>query len=303
VDYSYKSFTIFGTLQQSQRYLQKRDETFVRVDEGTGNYVFDPLTQTYVEREFGDYIRKVFLLDEFERVVSRKYNIEIRFCPLLAEFNGRFQFIDEEEFLSIYSALSCLIGHGDRSIECIVAQDLIEDSRYTLYNTSKRIRDINIISVLNRIYGNGMAKEYVDKLDDQIREQRRDYSGELAYRVFTRPLIKPLAGYTYSTLFSSFFSDMDIQMHTLKGRILCGVAIGKGGRIEVIGELLYRLYNMEGIPYFFTVREPEGLTERIQVSSSIGIGQNTVFSLQYHIEFPPNEKLRQTMRLQTKIRF
>lgn len=300
----YKNLSIQGTAEQSQRYLQKRDETYVRVEPGTGDYVYDPITNTYLERENGDYIRKVFLLDEFERITSQRYDIETRLVVSIAEINGRIGYTDEEEYLRIDSNASVLLGQGTTTLEISGRQDLSEDSRYSLYSVYDRTRQITLVPVIARLSGKISIQQQLDRLDTRVQEQRQDYSGEIACRIVENPLFKPLLGYMYSELFSDFFSDLAIRLNTLKARLLVGIMAGKKGRIELTGEVIDRIYNnIEGIPYFFTVREPAGFTERIQLTSNLGVGTNTVFALNYSIEFPPDGELRHNLRLQTTIRF
>jgi hypothetical protein len=300
---AYKNLSIQGTAEQSQRYLQKRDETFVRVEQGTGDYVYDPVTNTYLERENGDYVRKVFLLDEFERVTSQRYDVETRLAVSIAEISGRFGYTDEEEYLRIDSDASVLLGQGTTTLEISGRQHLSEDSRYSLYSVYDRTRQIMLIPVMDRLSGRISIQQQLDKLDIQVSEKRQDYNGEIAYRVFENPLLKPLLGYMYSELFSEYFSDLEIRLNTLKARLLVGFIIGKKGRIELTGEVIDRLYNIKGIPYFFTAREPGGFTERLQITSNLGVGANTVFALNYSIEFPPDDDPRHNLRLQTTIRF
>jgi hypothetical protein len=107
----------------------------------------------------------------------------------------------------------------------------------------------------------------------------------------------------YSMLSTDYYSDLDIRLHTLRARVLVGIPLWRKGRFEGAGEIINRIYTVEEIPQFFTIREPVGLTERIQVSMNIGVGAQTVLSLYYSIEFPPDEPLRQNLRLHTKILF
>lgn len=300
---NYRSVSIRGIAEQRQRYLQKRDETYVRVEQGAGDYVYDPVTNSYLERENGDFVRKVFLLDEFERVTSQQYDIETRVVIWIAEINGRFGYTDEEEYLRIDSDASVLLGQGTTTLEIGGRQNLFQDSRYSLYSVYDRTRQITLLPAIDRLSGRTSIQQQLRRLDMQVREQRQDYSGEIAYRILEDPLLKPLLGYMYSELFSEYFSDLAIRLNTLKARLLVGIMAGKKGRLELTGEVIDRIYNMEEIPYFFAAREPGGFTERVQITSNLSINANTVFTLNYSVEFRPDEDPQHNLRLQTTIRF
>jgi len=300
---TYENLTLQGTAERSQRHLQKRDETYVRVDQGTGNYIYDPATDTYIECDNGDYVRKVFLLDEYERIVSQVYDIETRYIFPIADITGRFGYIDEEQYFRITSDGSILLGQNPISLEISARQDLSQDGRYSLFTLYERDRSVSIVPVIERFTGKVSILQRLDKYETQVREKRYDYGGTAAYRIIDTPMIKPLFGYTYSILSSDYYPGLDIRLHTLRLRLLVGIPVMKKGRLEVTGEIIDRIYNMEEIPLFFSSRDPTGLTERIQCSANIGVGAQTVLSLNYSIEFPPDDALRQNLRLQTKILF
>ena len=86
-------------------------------------------------------------------------------------------------------------------------------------------------------------------------------------------------------------------------KIIIGIPIKNKGRIEITGELIYRIYNIEEVPYFFSATEPPGLTKTLRLMASAGFGFNTVLSLIYQIEFPPEEEFKHNLRFQTRIRF
>jgi uncharacterized membrane protein len=104
-------------------------------------------------------------------------------------------------------------------------------------------------------------------------------------------------------MFSEYFEDLVIQLRAPKTSLLIGIPIKNKGRIEVIGELVYRIYNIEEVPYFFSATEPPGLTKTLRLMASAGFGFNTVLSLIYQIEFPPEEEFKHNLRFQTRIRF
>jgi hypothetical protein len=75
------------------------------------------------------------------------------------------------------------------------------------------------------------------------------------------------------------------------------------GKVEASAELVYRVYNIEDIPFFFAATEPDGLTTTLQAFAGFGVGANTVFNLIYRVEFRPDDEINQNLRLQSRIRF
>ncbi len=303
INVQYRGATLVGNLQQSQRYSQKRDETFVRVDEGEGNYVYDPTTGTYIEKDGGDYTKKTFLLQEFERVVSRNYSIEIGYAKSIFDTRGRFYYADEKDFFTNTNDLVFSMNNETYDVELNLRQDMTEDARYAVYKLWNRDRLVSIMPTYQRLSGFVEVREKIEKYNELVREKRNSYGGEIAYRIFTKPVVRPQIGYTYSKLFSTYFGDLDIRLHTPKMNLLFGVPFENKGRIEITGELIYRQYNIETIPYLFTATEPPGLTKIVWATASLGVADNTIFSLTYKIEFPPEQKLTQSLRFQTRIRF
>lgn len=303
INIRYKGAALIGNLQQSQRYSQKRDETYVKVEEGHGNYVYDPVTDVYIEKEGGDYIKKVFLLQEFERVVSRNYTIEAGYTKSIYDLKGRFYYADEKDFMSNSNDILFAINEETHDFEFNIRQDITEDARYALYKTSNRDRLFSFTPSYKALSVRAEIEERIEKYNERIREKKNSYGGDIAYRIIPTPLIRPKVGYKYSKIFSDYFENLDIRLHTPKTSLLFGIPIKTKGRIELTGELIYRMYNIKDIPYFFTATEPAGLSKIFWVTASFGVGNNTIFSLIYKIEFPPEEKFRQNLRCQTKIRF
>ncbi len=303
INVRYKGVTLISDLQHSQRYSQKRDEIYLEVEEGKGNFVYDPVTGTYIEKEGGNYIKRTFLLQEFERVESKTYNVEIGYAQSIFDGSGRFYYIDERNFRSNTGDLLLSVGSDRYDIEFNFSQDIAEDARYALYKTSSRDRLYTLrpsydgLSILTEI------EENLEKSNDLVREKRNTYRAEIAYRLTSKPLVRPLVGYSYSKIFSNFFRDLDIRLQVPRASLLLGVPLKTTGRIEFTGELQYRAYNLEDIPFFFTATAPSGLTKLFSATTSLSIGNNTLFSVIYSLESPPREKLNQNLRFQTKIRF
>ncbi len=303
VNIRYKGVSLISDLQHSQRYSQKRDEIYLEVEEGKGNYVYDPVTGTYIEKEGGNYIKRTFLLQEFERVESKNYNVEIGYTQSVFEASARVYYLDEKNFRSNKDDLLLSVGDDVYDVDFNFSQDRVEDARYALYKSSSRDRLYTLrpsykgLSVLTEI------EENLEESNDLVREKRESYRGEIAYRLMSKPLVRPLVGYSYSKIFSHFFQDMDVRLRAPRLNLLLGLPLKTMGRIELTGELQYRAYNFEDVPFFFTATAPPGLTKLFNATTSLSIGNNTLFSFIYNLESPPDGKLNQNLRFQTKIRF
>ena len=300
----FQGVALIGVLQQSQRYSQKRDETYAKVEEGEGNYVYDPVTNTYIESENGDYVKKVFLLDEFERVVTRSYCLETRYTKSNFDGQGKFNYVNEKNLFSHNEDFSFSISDDIYNLECNVRQDMTEDARYALFTSSSRERLFSLVPLYKKLLGRIDIKEEIAKYNDIEGEKRNGYSIEVGYNIISNPLLRPRIGYSYSKIFSQYFENLDILLQTPKIHLLFGLPIIKTqGRLELTGELTYRIYNIDQVPYFFSANDPPGLTKIIGTTVNIGIGNNTILSLIYKAEFPPQDELRQNLRFQTRIKF
>jgi hypothetical protein len=190
------------------------------------------------------------------------------------------------------------------SIEINMRQDIIEDARYAQLVSSTRERVFSFIPYYKKLFCRAEVKEEIEKFGALETERENSYSGEVGYSIFSSPLVRPKIGYSYSKIFSQYFENLDIRLQKPKIYLLFGIPIKKNrGRIELTGELIYRKYNIDDVPYFFTVTEPAGLTKILGVTGSLGIGGNTIFSLVYRIEFSPQDNPRQNLKFQTRIRF
>lgn len=303
VQLRFRNISILGSIEQNQSYAQKKDENYLLVDEGTGNYVYDPVTGMYLERDGGNYIRKIFLLPEYERVVQRNYTIETGYYSSALNLIGKTYYVEEDDFLSMRTEVIGSIGQENYYLDAHIQQDLTEDRRYALYAISQRTRSFLLAPSFHRLLGSVRINESLEQQDDRLLLQRRNYGGDIGYRITTMPLVRPLLGYTYSTLRSHFFENLPLVLHAPKGNILIGFPFVDKGRIELLGELIYRIYNSASVPYYYAALDPPGLTRVVTATSSIDIGTSTLFSLHYRIEFPPVDRLRQNLRLQTRIRF
>ncbi|KPK73452.1 hypothetical protein AMJ87_01735 [candidate division WOR_3 bacterium SM23_60] len=295
--------SLVGNLQHSQRYSQKRDEVYIGVEEGEGNYVFDSTTNTYIEKEGGDYKREIFLLQEFDRVVTRTYSFEARYTQSILDALGRFSYIDEKNFTSYTNDLALSLGQRDYSILIDVMNDYVQDARYAIATEMREQRRLTITPTYQRLSGRGEVMETINRNDNFVNEKKNSYTGELSYRILLRPLLRPRLSYTYTTLYSDFYDNLNTRLHKPQIALLFGFPLYNRGRLETTGSLIYRSYNVEMVPFLFTANEPAGLSKRLNVTGSLALGTNTVFSLIYRIEFPPDNDYHQNLRFQTKIRF
>jgi hypothetical protein len=304
IDYARSNFSIHGDLQQSQRYSQKRDEAYVKVEDGQGDYVYDPVTDTYIEKENGNYVRKVFLLPEFTRVITRNFGIEIGYARSWYDLNGRFYYVDEKDFFSHSEDIGFNLRIAPYDVALTLRQDFQDDARYALGRNSTLDRLASLVPSVGAFAGRFEVQSTSDRSGTDERERRDSYRAEISYDILNRPIVRPRIGYAFSRIYSEYFAELDIRQHAPKTGILFSLPLRIiRGKIETTAELIYRLYNIEEIPFFFAANEPKGLVTTLGSFMSIGVGENTIFSLIYRIEFRPAEDPIQNLRLQSRIRF
>jgi hypothetical protein len=130
------------------------------------------------------------------------------------------------------------------------------------------------------------------------------YGSELLYDIVKKPLLRPKVGYSYHRIFSQYFADLDVRQHAPKLGLLLRIPLMKNrGKIELTAESVYRQYNIEEVPFFFSANEPQGLTNILGLFAGLSVGANTVFNVRYRIEFRPDEDPNQNLKLQSRIRF
>jgi hypothetical protein len=304
INYAFRGFSLKGDLQQTQRYSQKRDEAYIKVDEGEGDYVYDPITNTFIKKDGGDYIRKVFLLPDFTRVITRNFGIEVGYTQELYDATGRFYYTNEDDFRSHSEDIALNFSRSSYDITLLLRQNVQEDARYALAANSNYERAATLVSSIGALSGRVGIETTTDKVAEDEIEGRNTYRAEIAYDIIPRPIVRPKVGYAYSTMRSQYFPELNIRQRAPRAGILLSYPLKSiHGKIETNAELVYRIYNIEDIPFFFTANEPEGLTTVLSALSSFGVGANTVFNLIYRVEFRPGEKPMQNLRLQSRIRF
>jgi hypothetical protein len=304
VSYLHKGLSLNGDLQQSQRYSQKRDEAYIKVENGKGDYVYDPITNTYIKKEGGDYVRKIYLLPDFTRVITRNFGIDIGYTISSYTMNGRFYYVDEEDFRSHREDLAFNLRASPYDITLNLSQNSQNDARYALARSSTLERTATLVSSVGAFSSRLEVQSVSDKTGEQERERRNTYRGEMSYDVLTRPVLRPKIGYAHSRIYSEYFAELDIRQHAPKTGLLFSLPLKTiKGKIETTAEFVYRLYNIEDVPFFFAANEPKGLTTALGAFASFGVGANTIFSLIYRIEFRPDDDPNQSLRLQSRIRF
>uniref|UniRef100_A0A7C4TB19 Uncharacterized protein n=1 Tax=candidate division WOR-3 bacterium TaxID=2052148 RepID=A0A7C4TB19_UNCW3 len=300
---SYKNLMARGSIQQSQRYSQKRDEYFQRVKDGTGDYVYDSVTNTYIQKVPGDYIKKTILLRDFQRVIVRNYSLETGYRKDFFETNGRFSYINETNFFSHLEELRFNFKKEETDFEMNLQQDFSEDSRYALESILKIVRRGSISPSYKKFYNLNSITETIEKVGQILREEENDYSTEFCLEIIEEPQVKPSIGYTYSRIFSGYFEDLILYRQTPKFTWNFARSIKRKGRVELSGEFIYRKYNIADVPFFFSANAPPGLTKTFGLNFNLGIGDNTGLSLIYTIQFPAGQKFNQNLKFQTRIRF
>ncbi len=304
VRYSFRGISFLGDIAQTQRYSQMRDEAFIKVDEGDGDYVYDPVTGTYIMKENGDYIRKIFLLPDFSRVITRNYAIEAGYAASSFDMNGRFYFIDEENFRSHSENVLMNASFEPWDFALDVRQDIQEDGRYTLGTNSTTEQTAAFIPSVHALRGRIEIENSTEKTAETVRERRRTYRTEISFDVIERPLVRPKARYSYARIYSDYFAGFDARQDAPGAGILVSVPFKRiGGKVETTIDFVYRSYSIDEVPFFFSANEPEGLTTALGAVMSFGIGANTLFSLVYRLEFRPDEAANHNFRLQSRIRF
>ncbi len=299
----YRGGSISGEVEQSQKYAQKRDEVFIKVKEGTGNYTYDPVTRTYIQKANGDYIRQVILLPDFQRVISRRYSLEPSFSRGILDLRARLFYLDEENLMNRRDEIDLKLEKDDKHFEINYWDVLSKDARYALEHVVQYQYSYSLSPGYKKFYGH-YAKDYQnEKLGEFLKEERSDYRVSVDLEIIEVPQVKPYAGYKFSKITTEFFPELNIVLHTPSIGLLLGKPIKHEGRIELNGELVYRKYNMNEIPYFFSANEPPGLTKILTFSSALGISNSTVLSLIYRVQLPPSEKPIHNLRFQTRIKF
>ncbi len=296
-------WTFNSNIEQTQRYWQKKDEQYVKVQSGQGNYVYDPVTATYLDKPGGDYIKKIVFLPEYEKISARNIAFEGGYSRSVFELQTRLRYIDELNFKSINTQLINSIAVSDVDIEIDVLQEISDDQRYALEGIRTQYRSLSVAPYYRRSILHFSLNDKIEKLNEFTKDKKTEIGGNAAYRIGDKITYQPRAGYNYSIFYSDFFPDMNIIMHKPILSLMITAPILKKGRAEVTADLNYRFFNIDSVPYFYTANEPTGLEKIITLNLSFNTGSNTLLSANYRIYISPDNIVRHNFRLQTRIDF
>jgi hypothetical protein len=299
----YSGFRLVGTVQQTQSYSQKKDEAFFRVDDGTGSHVYDSTTQSYIPKQGGNYIKRIVLLRDYQRVTTRNAGFEMGYARGSYDGMCRFDYARETDFYSHAVEAQVSLSGDPAEIVLAASQDFSNDSRYALAANILTRRSYRIDPSYRRAHAHAEKEERIEKEGDFLKERRTDYRGDVSVEFFQKPILRPLAGYTHSYLYSQFFESLDLALRAPRLMLTVIYPFKTTGRAEVAGELVQRMYDRADVPYFFTAAEPPGLSKNFSVTVGIGVGSNTVLNLTYWIRFPSGDDYFQTLNFQTRIKF
>jgi len=300
---NYRGWALTGTAQQSQVYAQLRDELFDRVPSGTGNYDYDSVTNTYRPKEGGDYVKRVILLKDFERVTNRNYGLDLGYSRSAFSGRGGFSYLDQKLFLNHIENLSLSLNPGKYGLELNAGQKYNRDSRYALAAIVTEDKSLALQPSLRKLYLLLQARSQTEKWADFARENRSQYTGDFFFDVGVRPYFQPRTGYGYQKIFSGYFPGLDLRLQTPKVGLRVGYPFPGKGRIEASAELVYRLFNVANVPYFFAVVDPPGWTKSLGLNAGWAAAENTTLNLNYRIEFPPTGSPVQNLKFSTRIKF
>ncbi len=300
----YKNFNIYGSMNQSQRYSQKRDEAFIRVGKGKGNYTYDPLTGSYIEKDGGEYVKKIILLPQFDRVITKNYAVEPAYSFDQLDITARFNYLDQKLFQKILGEMTISLSDDIYDIELNLYQENSNDARYALSSIENDERHIEFSPSYKRFMGSASYLRNSEKYGARIKEERTVYESALGYNLIEKPLIRPRPGYRQSRLLSDFFNNIPLYQYAPYIDFLIEIPIKKEqGRLSFDTELLYRIYSQKDVPYFYTASEPAGFTKSLKVTFNLGLGNNTAINVVYTAILPSREGLNQNLRFQTMIKF
>ncbi len=299
----YGGLRLIGTVQQTQSYSQKKDEAYFRVDEGTGSHVYDSTTQSYIPKQGGDYVKRIILLKDYQRVTTRNAGVEMGYGRGIFDGMCRFDYARETDFYSHAEEAQVSLTGDVADLILAASQDFSNDARYALAANTLTRRSYRLDPSYRHARAHVEKEEQIEKEGDFLKEQRTDYRGDISVEFFQKPILRPLAGYAYSYLYSQFFESLDLVLRAPRVMLTIIYPFKKAGRAEVAGELVHRMYDRADVPYFFTAAEPPGLSKNFSASIGIGVGSNTVLNLTYWIRFPSGDNYLQTLNFQTRIRF
>ncbi len=296
-------FSFLANIQQRQAYAQKRDDYYEPVSSGTGDYVYDSLTDTYRPKPGGDYVKRTILLKDFQRVVDREYGGDIGFRRDKYEVRGRWSVMDQPDLLQHTEDITGSWTADDAALELSGLQSLLRDRRYVLAPSDIRERSL----AARPRYGRGnltiAARDHRETWGGLERETRSEYAVEAGYELGRKLYLQPKIGYAYVILASAYFTGLDLDLQIPRTGVTIGYPLFGRGRTEVGGELVYRRFSVTDVPYFFAAVDPPGLTTIASVTAGFSVSGATVLNLSYRAEFPPSGSVLHNFKLNTRIAF
>ncbi len=296
-------WTAVGSIEQSQRYWQKKDDQYVRVEDGKGNYVYDPITGAYLEKPGGDYVRRLVLLPEYEKTAVRNLAFEGGYASALFELLTRVRYIDETNFKNINTQLVNNLDLADVDIGIDISHEISDDQRYALGRINSRYRSLSLTPCYRRATVSFVANDNIERLDEFTREKGNEVGGRATYRIGKTVIYQPSIGHYYHSFYSDFFPDLNVIMQKPVLSALIAIPFVKKGRAEIGGDLNYRFFNIDRVPYYYTAGEPAGLEKIIFMNLSFNAGTNTLLSANYRIDMPPEDRIRHNFKLQARMSF
>jgi hypothetical protein len=215
----------------------------------------------------------------------------------------RLFYLDETNFTNRKEEANLNFDKDDKHLEINFQDEFSKDARYALEPTSRYQYNFSINPGYKKLYNYYSLNYRNEKWSAFLREERMDYGIAIDLEIIEQPQVKPYTGYKYSEIFSDFFPGSVFTLQRPSIGLLLGQSLKKQGRIELNSELLYHKYNVEEVPYLLSANEPPGLTKIFTLSSSLGVGNNTIFSLVYLVQFSPEEKPIHNLKFQTRIKF
>lgn len=298
-----KGINLTANLRQSQTYLQKQDEYYEPVPDGSGDYVYDSLTGSYRPKTGGDHVKRIILLEDFQRVTSHEYGCDLGYHRDRLETRGRFSALSQkglqqfnEDFLGSWT--------GDEwAVEIAGTQNRFRDERYLLNGSDRRERRVELRPRYHRGYCGLQVQQQREQWGDFQQETRTDYGVRLGTETGRKLSFRPEVGYSYVLLASAYFPGLDLRLQIPRAGLTAGYPVFQRGRAEAGAEFIYRRFSTPAVPYFFAAGEPPGLTKILTMTAGFSVSSATIFNLTYRLEMPPQNSLLHHFKLSTRIVF
>ncbi len=298
-----KGINLTANLRQSQTYLQKRDEYYEPVPNGTGDYVYDSLTGSYRPKTGGDYVKRIILLEDFQRVTSHEYGGDLSYHRNRLATRGRFSALSQKGLQQFNEDFIGSWTDDEWAVEIAGTQNRYRDERYLLNASDRRERRVELRPRYQRSYGGLQVQQQREQWGEIQQETRTDYVIRIGTEAGRKLSFRPEAGYSYVLLASAYFPGLDLRLQIPRAGLTIGYPFFQRGRTEVGTEFVYRRFSRPDVPYFFAAGEPPGLTKILTVTAGFSVSSATIFNLTYRLEMPPQNTLLHSFKLSTRIIF